>query len=59
MTNDAMPEWAKAPEGADILAQDAGRAVRMRLAGNRPSGAPKATLASAANAIRAMFGGAR
>jgi hypothetical protein len=48
-----------APEDADIKQQDAARAVRMRLAGYRGSGAPKATLASAANAVRALLGGAR
>jgi hypothetical protein len=57
---DTPGAWPATPDDADVIKQqDAARAVRMRLSGSRGSGAPKATLASAANAVRALMGGAR
>lgn len=54
-TKELFPE----PDDADLKRSDAARAVRMRLAGNRGSGSPAATLANAAATVRAFYGGKR
>jgi hypothetical protein len=54
---DTPGAWPATPDDADVKQSDAARAVRMWLAGADRSGAPKATLATAANTIRALLGG--